>query len=135
MKLEHLPEVARLENICFSTPWSENALKEEMENPNAMLFVAVESGKVLGYGGMQIVLGEGFVTNIAVFKEQRGKGVGKAICEKLIENCKYSISLEVRESNLAAINLYENLGFEKVGNRKNFYQNPQENALIYTKYN
>ncbi len=134
MRFEHVSQIAELENTCFSTPWSEKSLIEELTNENARFFVASEQDEVLGYGGMHLVFGEGFVTNIAVFPKHRRKSVATQICKKLISLCEISISLEVRESNEKAINLYKNLGFEKVGIRKNFYQNPNENGVIYTKF-
>lgn len=132
MEEKHVKEVATLEKQCFSSAWSEKALREELQQENAKLLVIEENEKVLAYGGVQIVFGEGFVTNIAVFENQRGKGLGKLITKALIDLCEISISLEVRESNKIAISMYENLEFKKVGERKNFYTNPQENALIYT---
>ncbi len=107
MRFEHVAQIAKLENICFSSPWSEKSLIEELENKNARFFVVTNGDKVLGYGGMHLVLGEGFVTNIAVFPSHRNKGIAKMICKKLIEICSISVSLEVRESNKNAINLYK----------------------------
>lgn len=134
MRFEHVAQIAELEKLCFSTPWSEKALIEEIENENARFFVAVNETEVLAYGGMHLVLGEGFVTNIAVSPKHRRKDIAKTICEKLISLCDTSLSLEVRQSNEKAINLYKKLGFEEVGKRKNFYQNPSEDGLIYTKF-
>ena len=134
MEQVHIKKIAQLEKLCFSSAWSENALSEELENPNAKFLVALESDELLGYAGMHIVLGEGFVTNIAVFQNHRKKGVATKLIEELIASCEISLSLEVRESNFIAISLYEKMNFKKMGERKNFYQNPQENALIYTLY-
>ncbi len=124
--------VYELEQISFSSPWSVDSLRSQLTNETAVFFVAVEDEKILGYGGMHLVFGEGFVTNIAVFPEHQGKGIGKIITKKLIENCEISISLEVRVSNKAAIKLYENLNFKNMGIRPNFYENPPEDAYIYT---
>lgn len=124
--------VHEIECECFSIPWSEKALEEEVENETAKFLVAETDGKVVGYGGMHLVLGEGFVTNIAVTQSYRGRKIAENICKNLIDLCDISLSLEVRESNFKAINLYTKLGFEKVGQRKNFYQNPTETALIMT---
>ncbi len=132
MTEEHISEIAKLERECFSSPWSENSLTSEINNKLAKFLVAIESEEVLGYGGMHLVGGEGFITNIAVFKKHRNKGVALNICKELISSCSYSISLEVRQSNTVAIKLYEKLGFKKVGQRKNFYEIPTEDAYIYT---
>lgn len=137
MKAEHIYEVARLEIVCFSEPWSEKSLAEELKNENSHFLVAV-SDKILGYIGVQEICGEAYITNVAVFGEYRNAGIGRALlkaaCKGAKErNCEF-ITLEVRESNLAAIALYESEGFEKAGLRKNFYSNPTENGVIYTKY-
>lgn len=136
MSAEHIPEIARLETECFSQPWSENALSEELKNENSH-FLAAVSDKVLGYIGVQEICGEAYITNIAVFGEYRKEGIGrtllKAACDGAkLRGCEF-ITLEVRESNSAAIALYETEGFEKAGVRKNFYSSPTENGFIYTK--
>ncbi len=132
----HIKEIAKLEKICFSTPWTEQVITESFEN-GTRFFVAVTENRFLGYVGISAILDEGYITNIAVFPEYRCLGVGTALLQKLFEFAKEKslafISLEVRESNLSAISLYEKLGFKKVGKRKNFYSLPQEDALILTK--
>lgn len=137
MKSEHIPEIARLEIVCFSSPWSENSLSEELENRNSHFLVAV-SDRVLGYIGVQEICGEAYITNVAVFGEYRNCGIGRALLKVACNgakgrSCEF-ITLEVRESNFAAIALYESEGFEKSGLRKNFYSDPVENGIIYTKY-
>ncbi len=128
--------IAALEIECFSSPWSEAAILESLGNSTAFL-VFEESGKVLGYAGLQIVLDEGYVTNIAVTKPARGRGIGKSLVQSLIslahEKELAFISLEVRQSNTPAISLYKKCGFKDFGKRKNFYQNPTEDAVIMTK--
>lgn len=137
MSSEHIPEIAELEKECFSLPWSENALAEEMRNENSHFLVAV-CEKVLGYIGVQEICGEAYITNVAVFGEQRKSGIGRALLKAACNGAKARdcefITLEVRESNRAAISLYESEGFEKAGIRKNFYSAPVENGVIYTKY-
>lgn len=129
--------IAQLEKECFSAPWSENAVKEELKNENAVFFTAKLMGENVGYMGMHIVLDECYVANIAVKNEHRRKGIGRTLLkyaeEKAREkNCTF-ISLEVRVSNESAIALYCTEDYEKKGERKNFYSDPTENALIMTK--
>ncbi|MBE6750527.1 MAG: ribosomal-protein-alanine N-acetyltransferase [Ruminococcaceae bacterium] len=136
MEREHIKEVAKLEKICFSEPWSENAILESFL-AGTRFFVAIENGSVLGYVGISCILDEGYITNIAVFPEHRRKGVGKALIKRLFglsrdEKLSF-ISLEVRESNEAAIALYQKFGFKIEGKRKRFYNNPKEDAFIMTK--
>lgn len=136
MREEHIKAVARLERECFSEPWSEKSLLEEIDNPDAYFIVETENGEVVGYAGMHTPCGDCYVDNIAVFEKFRGKGFGERLTLSLIEKARELgdfISLEVRVSNAPAIGLYEKLGFSAVGKRKNFYTSPREDAVIYTK--
>ena len=102
MTAEHVSRLAELEKLCFSEPWSEKSLTEEIDNPAACFLVAMQQDEVLGYGGMHTVLGESYVDNIAVFPEFRGHDVGRtlmaALIEKARENGGVFITLEVRTS-------------------------------------
>ncbi len=134
----HIKHLSEIEKQCFSTPWSENALREELTNANARFFVAAIGDDIAGYIGAHNILGEVYITNVAVNSAYRRKGVGKALVQYL---CSYSeaengdfITLEVRKSNEAAKKLYENQGFGVVGERKSFYENPREDAVLMTKF-
>lgn len=135
---ENVKYAAKIEKECFSKPWSEDSLREEIENDSARFFVLFFGETPVGYGGMHVVFGEAYIDNIAVFEKYRGYGFGEYITKSLIEkaeqeNCEF-ISLEVRKSNIPAITLYEKLLFKKIGTRKNFYTAPTEDAEIYTYY-
>jgi ribosomal-protein-alanine N-acetyltransferase len=129
-------EIAEIEKHCFSTPWTEEQISSSTDS--TVFFVAKIEEKIVGYGGMYTVLNEGYVTNIGVLPQFRRKGIGKSLVEKLLDYSKEKnlefLTLEVRVSNKAATNLYKSFGFESVGNRKNFYSNPTEDALIMTRY-
>ena len=133
---EHLPQIAELEKVCFSEPWSYNSLLDSFEH-GTHFFVCLYSDKVLGYIGINTVLDEGYITNVAVFPEWRRKGIASLILKQLFSFAKEKnlsfISLEVRVSNQSAIKLYQNNGFEPQGVRRNFYRNPTEDANIMTK--
>lgn len=136
MSEKDIAEIARLEKECFSEPWSENSLKDELKNVTARFFVLKKGEKVLGYIGANNIFREVYITNVAVFENARGKGYGerllrRLICQSKAENAVF-VTLEVRKSNKKAISLYEKCGFKPVGERKNFYSNPTENGLIYT---
>ena len=88
MTAEHVSRLAELEKLCFSEPWSEKSLTEEIDNPAACFLVAMQQDEVLGYGGMHTVLGESYVDNIAVFPEFRGHGVGRTLMAALIEKAR-----------------------------------------------
>ena len=132
----HIKEIANLEKICFSCPWSEQTITDAFKT-GTKFFVAEKDKKVLGYVGISAILDEGYITNVAVFPEARQQGVASALLEYLFDFAKEKklsfISLEVRESNTAAISLYQKFGFKTEGKRKNFYSAPQEDALIMTK--
>lgn len=137
MTKEDIPFIAALEKECFSSPWSEKGLEEELTNENAVFFTAKESGRIVGYMGMHCILDECYIANIAVSKDERRKGIGRLLlrfAEKRAKdkNCSF-ISLEVRVSNEGAVALYESENYERMGERKNFYSSPTENALIMTK--
>ena len=132
----HIEKLAVIEKECFSTPWSENALREELENSYARFLVAVCDGEVSGYIGAHNILGEVYITNVAVSEKHRRKGMGEKLINSLISVCEIEnaefITLEVRESNKPAINLYKKMNFKDVGKRKNFYENPREDAILMT---
>lgn len=135
---ENIKYAAEIEKECFSKPWSEASLREEITNDSARFFVLFFGEIPVGYGGMHVVFGEAYIDNIAVFEKYRGYGFGEYITKALMEkaekeNCEF-ISLEVRKSNVPAITLYKKLLFKKVGSRKNFYTAPTEDAEIYTYY-
>ena len=129
-----LEGVAELESLCFSQPWSKNSLELLTKEGIGVGMVCSKDGKVCAYGGMMVAVDEGQITNIATHPDYRRQGFGRAIVESLIKYGKMngldSISLEVRESNKAAIDLYTKLGFKVEGKRKDFYTKPTESALI-----
>ena len=137
MKQEDVPQIANLEKLCFSDPWSVNSIASELENPLSCWLVAEEQGTVVGYVGSQSVLDGADVMNIAVDPNFRRQGIGEqlisALVAKLKENQIICLLLEVRVSNEPAIALYEKLGFVQVGRRPRYYHNPREDALILRK--
>lgn len=130
---KHLDDVYEIEKICFSSPWSREDLEKQIDIDTSYFLVAEVDGKAVGYMGLQIFSGEGYVTNVAVLPEYRHQGIAAALIEKQLENPMDFITLEVRQSNIPAINLYTKMGFESVGIRPNFYSNPTENAIIMTR--
>ena len=133
----HVRQVAELEKLCFSDPWSENSIASELNNKLSLWLVAVECDAVVGYVGSQTVIGETDMMNIAVHPDYRKQGIGSELIRRLIGELdakgSHSLMLEVRASNEPAISVYRNMGFEEVGRRRNYYRNPREDALILRK--
>ncbi|MBQ4091118.1 MAG: ribosomal protein S18-alanine N-acetyltransferase [Clostridia bacterium] len=130
----HIVGAAKLEKLCFSQPWSEKSLELLTKEGIGVGFICSSEGNVCAYGGMMVAVDEGQITNIATHPDYRRRGYGRAVVEALIKYAKNngldSISLEVRESNTAAIALYERLGFRVEGKRRDFYTRPTESALV-----
>lgn len=137
MNCFQIDAVFALESECFAHPWSKESLEEYLNNPNAYFYTAVSGDNVLGYIGTYIVADESYVTNVAVTESARGRGIGKALVMRALENSKGNgasfLSLEVRLSNTPAISLYKSCGFESDGIRPKFYRDPEDDALIMTK--
>lgn len=138
MNGDHLDEVAELERICFSTPWSRNMLAEELDNLLSAFLVALDDNdRVVGYAGVQVILDEGYITNIAVRPECRQQGIAGKLLQVFLDFAQANklafLTLEVRASNHTAIMLYGSRGFRSVGRRKNYYEHPKEDAIIMTR--
>ena len=133
----HVDQIAQLEKLCFSDPWSVNSIASELDNKLAFWLVATEEDRVAGYIGSQTVMDETDMMNVAVHPDYRRKGIAEALVNALVENLQkmgsHCLTLEVRASNVPAIALYEKLGFSEIGRRKNYYRNPREDALILRK--
>ena len=134
MQERHLAALAEIEKACFHAPWSADMLREELGK--GLFLVAEWDGAAVGYVGCQTVLDEGYITNVAVSPDCRRQGVGRALIGTLVSHAGAQglafVTLEARTSNMPAIALYENAGFQKVGVRKNFYTAPVEDALLMT---
>lgn len=135
----YIDDIFKISNMSFTTSWSYESIKEELNNKFAKYVVAKINDIVIGFGGVWLILDEGHITNIAVHPEYRGIGAGDMIIEALIELCKLegitSMTLEVRASNIIAQNLYKKHGFIEAGIRKNYYSDTKEDGIIMWKYN
>lgn len=130
-------QVAAIEAESFSLPWSLKAFTDTVEKENFRYFVAEETGEILGYCGFLFVLDEAEIPNVCVKASARKQGVGRKMMNVLVEEAEKlgiaTLFLEVRESNTAARTLYTSLGFVEDGIRKNFYEQPTENAVLMSK--
>ena len=136
MTAEHIEGLVKIENASFSKPWTYSGFENELSNETANFLVAVYDNTEIGYIGFHTVLDEGYVANVAVLPEFRRHGIASILLENAMEICREKslafLSLEVRKSNEKAISLYNKFGFKNVGERKNFYTSPTENAYIMT---
>lgn len=135
---DHLNDVAALERLCFSRPWSRNMLAEELENDCSSFLVALsDDGALVGYTGLQVVLDEGYILNVAVHPEWRRNGIAEKLLRVFIHFAEANhlafLTLEVRASNRPAIQLYNKLKFREAGRRRNYYEYPKEDAIIMTR--
>lgn len=134
MTVEDLDQVMEIENAAFSVPWSREGFFTYLIKDRSLFLVVEEKGSILGYCGLLYVVDEGEITNVAVRRERRREGIGHFMVDGLLRfarELKLSIVyLEVRAGNETAIRLYERLGFEKNGRRKNYYTDPTEDAIL-----
>lgn len=137
MQEQDVCSAAKIEAENFSRPWSADGFLSAVKSEKTLYLLAELDGEIAGYIGMWIALDEGEITNVSVKKELQGRKIGAKLMKALTEAGKNrgvsSYFLEVRESNERAIRLYSSFGFENVGLRKNFYEDPVENAVVMCK--
>jgi len=137
MRKEDVPFISRLEEETFTMPWSAASFLRMIEQEDTAYFVAEENGHIIGGCGLFLIAGEGNITNVVVVPEARRRGVATGLLTYLMtEGDRAGLTaytLEVRVSNVAAIGLYEKLGFVSEGVRPHFYEKPTEDAVIMWK--
>lgn len=133
-----LKAILAIEERCFPDPWSEGIFRSALGDGLCFWLVAEMDGRPVGYAGMQSVLDEGYIDNVAVDPDFRRQGVASALLEGMVGEARRRslrfLSLEVRAGNEGAIALYASFGFETLGRRKGYYLKPPEDALIMTKF-
>ena len=137
MVQEDADGVAMVEAAYMPVPWSRQSFWEEASQKDAYYLIArdtAEDNLIVAYAGCWVLLNEGHITNVAVHPKYQGMGLGRLLMEELADRVKKlgvdSMTLEVRPSNIKAINLYTALGFRSVGQRPKYYTNPVEAAEI-----
>lgn len=135
---EDLGAIVRIERACFAAPWSEALVLAGLQKATDRFYIAALGKDPAGYMGVSQVLDECYGYNLAVLPEFRRRGIARCllafVCEDAFRSGAAFLSLEVRRSNGAAIALYRQLGFRQMGERKNFYSSPREDALILTRF-
>lgn len=139
VRLEHIEQIEKLEKQCFSVPWTRQALVSQLPDDMHIFIAAFDDvGNVLGYVGMMYVLDEGYISNVAISPEYRRRGIADKLIAALVSRANEKdlsfVTLEVRQSNAPAIELYRKNGFSNVGLRKNYYTKPTEDAILMTRF-
>lgn len=135
MTLEDIDGVLEIEHASFPTPWSREAFFNEVEKNHFATYLVVEhQDRLIGYCGLWVIIDEAHITNIAVLPEYRGNKIGELLLRQVMHLSRAlgakSITLEVRISNNRAKRLYEKLGFQEGGIRKNYYTDNNEDAMV-----
>lgn len=134
MEKRDVDRVHEIECACFRSPWSKLSLLGELKNDVARYYVLETGGRVEGYGGMWVLFEEAHVTNIAVMPDFRRKGFATEIILALMRGAMFvgasEMTLEVREHNYGAQELYKKMGFSQNGYRPKYYSDTGEDALL-----
>jgi len=147
LKAKQLPAVVELDQLCFSKLWTLEGYSREMNSPNSELLVLSvpnfqnnistsldQTQKIIGIGCLWAILEEAHLTILGIHPDYRGQGLGRllltALLTKAVQRKLERATLEVRDSNVSALSLYEKFGFKIAGKRKRYYSNPPEDALI-----
>jgi [ribosomal protein S18]-alanine N-acetyltransferase len=138
LRENHIPKILEIENRTNGAPWSERAFRNELSHSDRFFLVATSGESVVGYGGVWLVIDEAHVTTLAVAEEERRHGIGeKLMIDLLIKSRDAGMvcsTLEVRAGNLAAIKLYEKLGYKETARRKGYYPDNREDAIVMWLY-
>lgn len=134
MTKDDIDAVYRIETLSFRSPWSRHSLAGELKNRVAHYVVMERDGEVIGYCGMWVLFEEAHITNIAIHPDYRGQGSGKELLLAAMEHAASfgaeMMTLEVRETNLVAQNMYAKFDFLQQGFRKKYYSDTGEGALL-----
>ena len=134
LQKDHIPKILDIEQVTHSAPWSQRSFENELEHKYGIFLVGLIQGEVSAYGGVWILVDEAHVTNVVVKSELRGQGIGRKLMIELLTQARAKgavcATLEVRATNSAAINLYEDLGFVQSTTRKQYYPDNKEDAVV-----
>ena len=134
MEERDIEQVEELERACFHVPWSKELLFQGLDSRLDRYFVLEEDGILAGYCVLRVIADEGEIQRIAVCPGKRRQGLGKKLMDAMVmsaRECNVSdLILEVRAGNLGAVSLYKSYGFQKEGERKNYYTDPAEDAWL-----
>lgn len=131
---KYLPEIMKLENACFAPSWSEQSVLSEFTAEGADFLLDVDGDEIMGFCSIRTMYEDAELFQIAVSPEHRRNGLAEKMLNYALDCAKSrgaeKMMLEVRQGNAPAIALYEKLGFTRIALRKNYYEQPVENAVI-----
>ncbi len=135
MAEEDLDQVLAIERSSFPSPWLRQHFLDELNSPHAFPYSAFDpSGRLVGFICPMLLLDEGHVMDVAVDPSCRGKGIGRILVQRVLDDCRARgasfVSLEVRVSNEAAISLYRGMGFVETGRRKRYYKDGEDALMM-----
>lgn len=134
---EHIPLLLPIEHEAYPDPWTHGMFRQEIENGASQFFVMRVGRDLVGYGGFWLLLDEAHLTKLTITEPYRRQGLGIRLMRYLLRHAEMlgatAMRLEVRESNIAALRLYEKLGFEEVHRRKGYYAKTDETAIVMAK--
>lgn len=137
MLVEDLDQVVDIEQNLFSVPWTKEGFLTYLMKKDTMFFVVEEKERILGYCSMMTVLDEGDILNVAVRSDRQKEGIGQFLVDSMLRMAEMQgirlVHLEVRQGNGTARRLYQRLGFKEDGLRRDYYENPVQNAVLMTK--
>ena len=137
MLVEDLEQVVDIEQNLFSVPWTKEGFLTYLMKKDTMFFVVEEKERILVYCSMMTVLDEGDILNVAVRSDRQKEGIGLFLVDSMLRMAEMEgirlVHLEVRQGNGTARRLYQRLGFKEDGLRRDYYENPVENAVLMTK--
>ena len=129
----HIDGVCELLKACFGeSAWSRESVEAQLDKPVSYCAVALDEDMVVGYIAFEKIVDEGSIVELAVLPEYRRKGIGRKLIELMLTSVDgmFTVCLEVRVSNEAAISLYKAMGFKPVSVRRGYYDDPREDAEI-----
>lgn len=134
LREDHIPAVLAIEKATNTAPWSERSFRNELDHPHGVFLVAILDGEIVGYGGVWLIIDEAHITTVSVADSHRRKGIGWELMIRLLGAAKKAgmlcSTLEVRAGNVAAITLYEKLGYAVTATRRGYYPDNQEDAKV-----
>ena len=134
LETEHLDRILEIEVEAYPEPWTIGMFMEEIRSPRSCFYTVFDDTTLVGYGGFWQVIDEAHITSVTVAQEHRGKGYGRDQIVHLLDEARkrgiVRATLEVRESNLPAKNMYTSIGFTQVGIRKGYYSKTGEDAMV-----